>query len=161
MSTRAGGARPDTARLASAVYESDPELYASGMEHLEQLERAVAGGSRRFPAVGDAMAALNRNGLYRLRGYATFADYVVGRWNMSVSQAYREIGAARVVALLRDAGASRVPANEAQARELTPLMREPAAVREAWLRALSAAVGPVTAAAVRSAAERRGRDRAS
>jgi hypothetical protein len=147
-------------RLASAVRRSDPALFASGMEHLEELERAVARGSRRFAETGEALAALNRNGLYRLRGYATFADYVVGRWNMSVSQAYRTIGAARVVALLRDAGAGRVPANEAQARELTPLVREPAALREAWLRAVAASEGAVTAAAVRSAAEQHAGERA-
>jgi hypothetical protein len=124
------------------------------MAHLEDLERTIAGGSRRFAEVGEALAALNRNRLYRLRGYDTFADYVVGRGVMSVSQAYRTMGAARVGAMLREAGAGRVPANEAQARELTPLMREPTVVREAWLRVLSGGEGPVTAAVIRSVAER-------
>jgi hypothetical protein len=83
------------------------------------------------------LLVINERRLYRLSGYGSFAQYADRRWGMSRAYAYRKIGAARVVDMLREAKVEHLPANEAQARELAPLADDREAVRDAWLAAVS------------------------
>jgi hypothetical protein len=58
--------------------------------------------------------------------HGTFEDYCRDRWEMSATHAYRQIEAAKVVAVLSPIGD--IPATESQARELVPLKDDPEAM---------------------------------
>jgi hypothetical protein len=92
------------------------------------LERGFA----TFVEVGHALLEINSSRLYRAAGHRTFADYLATRWGMSPSHAYRQIEAARVIDVLSPIGDTPLPAHEAQARELVPLVGAPDALREVW-----------------------------
>lgn len=98
-----------------------------------------------------ALLEIRDERLYRAE-HATFEDYCDARWGWSRGRAYQYMDAAKVVALVSttvDAG----PTNEAQARELVPLLRgDDDAAARAWQEAQEQAAEqgkPVTAAIVR------------
>lgn len=86
---------------------------------LERHEVVVGNGLSAFKEVGDALAAIRNKQLYRA-DYATFEDYLDGRWGISRPRGYQYIAAAEVVNELSSVG-STFPKNEAQARELAGL----------------------------------------
>lgn len=107
-------------------------------------EAAIEAGARQ---VGAALAAIRDQRLYR-ETHATFEDYCRKRWGIGRSYANKQITAAKVT----DALGTNVPKiNEAQARELAPLLGDPDAVRDTWKRANEATNGEPTAAAIRTA----------
>lgn len=137
--------RRSTTQRLRAVAQSD------AVERLTALEATIADGSSPFYEVGRALLVINEERLYRLFQYATFAEYVGRRWGISRGQAYRKMGAARVVGILREAGVERLPANEGQARELAPLVNDPRALLEAWLAATASVdADGLSAAAIRT-----------
>jgi phage N-6-adenine-methyltransferase len=89
---------------------------------------------------GEAHAAL---------GYSSWGDYCSTEFDLSKSHGYRLLDAARVVRVVPQLGNS----NEAQARELAPLLDEPAQLHEAWQEASED--GKPTALKVREAVSRR------
>ena len=66
-----------------------------------------------------------------------------------LAHAYRQIEAAKVVDILSPIGELPLPANEAQARELAPLVDDPDAVRAVWAETVQDGDGRITARMVR------------
>jgi hypothetical protein len=119
-------------------------------ERFAELERVIERGIGTFVDVGRALLEIQQRRLYRSAGHRTFADYVVRRWDLSSTHAYRQIEAAKVVAILSPIGGMPLPANEAQARELAPLVDDPEAVRAVWAETVRHGEGRVTARAIRA-----------
>jgi phage N-6-adenine-methyltransferase len=122
---------------------------------LVTLETVVQRGLATFVEVGSALAEIRDGRLYR-EEHSTFEAYCRSRWAMSKTHANRLVEAAEVTRLLAPIGVS--PANEAQARELAPLMGRPWEAAEAWRDAKAVAEEretPVTAELLRDAVGRR------
>lgn len=114
-----------------------------------ELELVIERGLGTFVDVGRALLEIQERRLYRAAGHRTFADYVAKRWDLSSAYAYRQIEASKIVDILSPIGATPLPANEAQARELTPLVDDPDAVREVWTETVQQGDGRITARAIR------------
>jgi hypothetical protein len=102
-------------------------------DRLYELERVVARGLQTFVEVGQALAAIRDQRLYRA-GHATFEDYCRERWGFGRTRAHRLIEAADLAAMLP---MGNKPANERQARELAPLKDDPEQVRAVWTEAVA------------------------
>lgn len=112
--------------------------------HEETVERGLS----TFLDVGRALLAIRDQRLYRTT-HVTFDLYVEERWpGLGRSHAYRLLDAARVADAMSPIGDT--PANEAQARELTPLLDQPERLRETWRQVNEQTGGKPTAAAIRS-----------
>lgn len=96
-------------------------LSAPEQSKLAELEQIVAAGLQTFVDVGLALRAIRDERLYR-DAHDTFEAYLDDRWHMSRSRGYRLIDGARVAELVSPIGDIR---NEAQARELVPLLDNP------------------------------------
>lgn len=121
-----------------AVLPPDPS------PRLAHMEGIIERGLTTFVEVGRSLMAIRDERLYR-ESHATFETYCKERWGWSHRHANRTIEAAEVAHLLGPIG----PTNEAQARELAPLMREnPEAVAGAWQEAVERSEGHPTAAVV-------------
>jgi hypothetical protein len=118
-------------------------------ERFAELERIIERGLGTFVEVGRALLEIQQRRLYRAAGHRTFADYVAKRWDLSSAHAYRQIEASKVVDILSPIGEMPLPANEAQARELAPLVNDPDAVREVWMETIQFGQGRVTAKTIR------------
>jgi hypothetical protein len=114
----------------------------------DELEALVEGALGAFIKAGKALAEIRDERLY-LATHDRFEDYLRERWGFASSQGYRLIDAAAVADAVSPVGEI---ANEAQARELVPVLRRggPQAVREV-LQSLDGA--PLTAARLREASE--------
>lgn len=121
-------------------------LPATEAAALAEYEQAVERGLSTFLDVGRALLAIRDGRLYR-SGHDTFAAYCQARWGMSVRHAERMVQAAEVAEVMRPIG--RIE-NEAQARELAPLLNDPDALQSAWQQAQEATGGKPTAAAIRN-----------
>jgi hypothetical protein len=121
----------------------------AAQERLAELEQIIERGLGTFVDVGRALLEIQQRRLYRAAGQRTFAEYVAKRWELSSAHAYRQIEASKVVDILTPIGELPLPANEAQARELAPLVNDPEAVRAAWMETVQEGEGRVTARAVR------------
>ena len=97
--------------------EADP---ARGITSLDDAETIIERGIQTFIEVGNALLAIRDQRLYQPK-YASFEAYCRERWGMSRVHAHRHIEAARVGNALPFGNA---PANEAQARELAPVLRD-------------------------------------
>ena len=128
------------------------ELTTAQAHDLETLEGVVERGLATFVEVGRALAEIRDQRLYRA-AHRTFEEYRHERWLLSRTRAYRLIDAAAVVSPIGDI---EPPKNEAQARELVPLLREDEQeVVEVW-RDLRAEFGhDVTAKRVRTTVRNR------
>ncbi len=89
---------------------------------LAELERIIERGFAAFVQVGDALARIRDERLYA-DTHRTFETYCRERWGFVASRARQLIAAAETVTAVTVNGLT-APANEAQARELVPLMRE-------------------------------------
>lgn len=81
-----------------------------------------------FAALGRILDEINQGQGWRHDGYVTFEEFLEHELDISRQHAYRYIEAARVCHQLETRGLP-VPANEAQARELVPLLPPPPEVR--------------------------------
>lgn len=88
-------------------------------KRLKECEEAIERGLNTFYEVGNALAEIRDARLYRI-AYATFEDYCQEKWGMSRRRGYELIAAAAVVDNVRNS-AQTIPANEAQANELSKL----------------------------------------
>jgi hypothetical protein len=115
----------------------------------EELEHVIEHGLATCVEVGRALHEIQQRRLYRAAGYATFAEYVERRWDLSSTHSYLQIEASKVVDILSPIGDVPLPANEAQARELAPLVDDPEAVRAVWMETVEDGHGRITARSVR------------
>lgn len=118
-------------------------------QRLVELEGVIERGRETFIEVGNALLEI-RDGLLYRDTHATFEAYCRERWGFSRRQANRLIEASEVAEVLGPIGPN--PTNEAQARELAPLLDDPQALEEVWERAqqrASASGRPLTASIVR------------
>lgn len=85
-------------------------------------------GMAAFVEVGQALARIRDERLYRSAGFDSFAVYCNDRWGLSQPRAYQAIDAAQVSTIVEGCR------TESQARELAPLLRKSGseAVRDAW-----------------------------
>lgn len=112
---------------------------------LRKCEARIKEGMATFVDVGNALAEIRDGKLYR-EGHKTFDAYCKEKWEMTPQYAKRLVNASKTTeALKSETIVSVLPANEAQAKELSGLQPETAAeVMETV-----AAEGPVTAAKIR------------
>lgn len=123
---------------------TEPERY-----RLADLEETIGHGLQTFVEVGTALAEVRDSRLYRAE-WDTFENYCDARWGLERSSAYRLIEAASVVSAIADTGASVLPSNVAQTRELAAVPEPDRAA--VWAKVNEATGGKPTAAAVREAA---------
>ncbi|MEH3033324.1 MAG: hypothetical protein PGN07_04610 [Aeromicrobium erythreum] len=121
-------------------------LSTSDRSALERHEAVIAAGLETFVEVGQALATIRDDRLYRST-HETFEAYCRERWGMDRRHANRTIEAAEVVGSM-DPNALK-PTNVRQARELRSLPPEQAA--EAMRTAHESTGGKVTAKAIREA----------
>lgn len=113
---------------------------------LAQHEATVERGLASFLDVGRALLAIRDDRLYRV-AFTTFEDYCQQRWGIDRTYAFRLTQAAQVADVLP---VGNTPANEAQARELAPLLDQPERLRETWQQVNEQTGGKPTAAAIRT-----------
>ena len=123
------------------------DLTVSEAERLDACEQVIERGLATFVDVGTALLEVRDSRLYRMT-YPTFEAYCEARWNMARNYANKLVTAAQVVNGL-GTNVPILPANEAQARELSGLA--PDEQRAVWAEAVATAPGgKVTAAHVRA-----------
>ncbi len=121
---------------SSQTCECAPQVVAVTPEELvrlQHLEGVVARGLSAFVEVGNALREIRDSKLYR-ETHPSFEDYVGERWGISRTYAYDLIGSSQVVERLSAIADVPPPSNEAQARELVPLLRrkDPELIPAVW-----------------------------
>jgi ParB/Sulfiredoxin domain len=105
-------------------------LTPSETTRLAELEAVVEHGMQTFVEVGIALGEIRDGRLYRAT-HGAFEQYLQDRWELGRSHGYRLIDAATTAKALSPVGDT--PPNEAQARELAPLVRaDPDRAAEVW-----------------------------
>jgi len=135
----------------AAPAHAAPSLELTDRLRLETLERVIERGLATFVEVGQALIEIRDQRLYRAT-HTSFEDYCLERWGFRRAHAHRLIQSVEVLEALSPMGDS--PVSERQARELTPLLREPERMRAAWSQArehASRSGSPLTARLVRAA----------
>jgi len=94
-----------------------------------RLENIIAGNQEYFFKIGKALKEIRDSRLYKQALFKSFEVYVKGRWDMGRAQAYRLINSYEVIRNLSPIG-DILPANESQARLLSPL--KPFDQRKVW-----------------------------
>lgn len=123
-------------------------LSATEQTELAQLEAVIERGMNTFIEVGNALAAIHEQKLYRSE-HVTFEDYCRQRWNVSRPRAYELMAAADAVSGIPDTLPQ--PTNAGQA---VALARVPESERsEVWRETVARTDGNPTAAAVRETYE--------
>lgn len=107
--------------------ELDSELSTREEQRLAELEQIIKDNFRGFVAVGQALAEIREQRLYR-QTHSLFEDYCRDLWEMSHQRAFQLEASAKVIDNLATIVATSdgteieiLPANEAQARELARL----------------------------------------
>lgn len=126
----------------------DAGLTPAETRHFGALEKRIERGLQTFREVGQALMDIRDQRLYR-NAHKTFEDYCVSRWQMGRDRAYQLIGAAEVATILGDDALT----NEAQARELVPLLHDKGEeeVKVIWQRVRDTGQ-PITAPLIRQEA---------
>lgn len=117
---------------------------------LDDCESRIERGLKTFVEVGQALAAIRENRLYRAE-HSTFELYCRERWGFNRHRASQLIAAVDVVTNVTSAGLT-APANEGQARELAKVPEPERA--EVWRETVERTEGKPTAAAIRETASR-------
>ena len=137
------------ATTVSRVPESAAERQPVTPHTLAELEQLIERGLETFVEVGHALREIRDRRLYQPQ-HTTFEAYLRDRWQPRLSRqhAHRLIQAAQVADVLSPIGD--VPANEAQARELVPLLDQPETLRTVAATVRSTHGKQATAAVVRA-----------
>jgi hypothetical protein len=136
-------------RATSKIEPTTPPLTSDERERLEQCDRIIAAGLHSSFEVGQALAIVHDEGLYR-EDYRTFEIYCRKRWQMGRAHAYRLIDAAKVAGQLLCLTNIPPPICERQIRPLVGL--EAQKIAKAWAMAVSFAGGqPVRSCHVNAA----------
>lgn len=106
-------------------------LIPAESKRLGALERRIDKGLKVFMEVGEALAEISEQRLYR-DTHGSFADYVQDRWAIGRDYAYKQIAASKVVAVLSTDVDAPLPRNEATARPLAALLDNPDDLTRAW-----------------------------
>lgn len=103
------------------------------------------------------LVELYEGGAHLALKYSSWGDYFQAEFGGSRAYGYRLLDAGRVLDVVQQSpiGDSR-PANEAQARELSPLLDQPEELKEAWAEVIAITENP-TAADVKTAVDKRRR----
>lgn len=132
----------------SPLETGDTGLTPGEQRHLTSLEKRIERGLSTFREVGEALLDIRDNRLFRAT-HPTFESYCRERWDIDRGRAYQLMGAAEVAQAL-PTGKHRL-VNEAQARELVPLLHtDPAKFTEVW-QTIAESQGPLTAPVIREA----------
>jgi len=115
----------------AAMEMQENELSIREKQRLAELEGIIAENFRGFVAVGQALAEIREQRLYR-QTHRIFEDYCRDLWDMSHQRAFQLEASSRVIENLATIVATSdtetpveiLPANEAQARELARLQPE-------------------------------------
>ena len=101
---------------------------------LAEVEAFIEPRLHGFVEAGVALMAVRERRLYLEAGYDRFDDYCRERWDMNDSRARQLCDAAQVYAITASTDVTDVTPveNEAQARELAPLLDEPDKLRAVW-----------------------------
>jgi hypothetical protein len=133
---------------------------------LRDVENYIAPRLRGLMEVGVALIAVRQRRLYLQAGHDTFESYCEKRWDIGRQQAQKMCDAAQVYhAIAADSAKSPIGdiaenvGNEAQARELAPLLGEPDELKAVWEQTCQRTQGAVTAAALRQIRRERERQR--
>lgn len=79
------------------------------------------------------LVELYEGGAHLSLGYSSWGSYFGAEFGGSRSRAYELLNAGKVLDVVRNSGLGSVlPANEAQANELAPLLKQPDVLRETW-----------------------------
>lgn len=105
-------------------------LTSSETDRLRYLEGVIQRGIRAFREVGEALAVIRDDRLYRAT-HDTFEDYCRAKWSLGRGHAYQLIAAASIAQDL--SGLAVQPTRERQVRALAPLDRD--ARRQVWTEA--------------------------
>lgn len=127
-------------------------LTAAETDLLAQAEAVIERGIKTFLEVGEALTQVRDNRLYRAE-FSTFEEYAERRWGFTKTHANRLVAASTVAAILTPIGAE--INNEAQARELAPLLETPDEMRAAFTEAIARSDGKPTAAVIRDVVRER------
>lgn len=119
-------------------------LTAIERNKLEIAERVIAESMKSFIEVGDALATIKNNKLYR-ESHTTFEDYCQEKWGWTSGRARQLVTAANVAKEMKVDTAVSIP-NERAARELASV---PAPQRAGVLKA-AAATGSVTSESIKA-----------
>jgi hypothetical protein len=129
-----GGNRPSLEIVQAAdASPSDPPTDEERERRVEceaQIEHGLSSIRDGGREVGDALIAMHDGKLYRWT-HSTIESYLGDRWSMSRAQGYRLMQYSQVMAALSPFG-DILPATEAAARPLVPLLNEQKALNAAW-----------------------------
>jgi hypothetical protein len=114
---------------------------------LDELEEVIERGLATFIEVGAALKEIRDEKWYR-DSHATFEDYCRERWDFNRQRASQLIQASDVSKILDSP-----PRNDAQARELAPLLDRPKELKKAWAEVVESNPAP-TAADIRAVVQR-------
>lgn len=128
-------------------------LTAAEADLLADCEVTISRGLDTFREVGDALMQVRDNRLYRAE-FATFDLYAEQRWGFTKGRANQLVRAASVAQLISDTDVPEIK-NEAQARELAPLLDDPVELRAAFTEAVKQSNGQPTAAVIRDVVRKR------
>lgn len=137
----------DLAELNSVTQKTLAEPDAA----LVECEAVIERGLKSFVEVGQALARIKDEDLYKQLGYTRFEDYCRERWDLSRKRAYDLTGAYETVRRMSPIGDIPLPATESQARELSGL--EPGEAQEVMQAAYESTGGKITAKAIKQARE--------
>jgi len=118
---------------SSGAWRKEPTREPTQEQQLHAYEEIIQHGWETFLEVGEALARIRDEGLYK-RDYPSFRAYCRRKWQFGKSQAYNLIGAAQVVKELSTIVDCPLPANEAQVRPLVGL--RPELAKKAWIEAV-------------------------
>lgn len=122
-----------TETATAVVPAVDPSLDSG--RSLEELEGVIERSIESQIQAGVALLEIQARGMYKEKGFDSFTGYLQGRWGY-LSAGYKLMDAAKVQLALTDGGRNEdavLPKNEAQAREIAPLVRKnPEAARQVW-----------------------------
>lgn len=129
------------------------DLTAAERDLLETCEATISRGLETFREVGDALMSVRDNRLYRTE-FGTFDEYAATRWQLSERRLNQLISAAAVAKVISGTTVPEIK-NEAQARELAPLLEDPDEMQAAFTEAVERSNGKPTAAVIRDVVRER------
>jgi 16S rRNA G966 N2-methylase RsmD len=117
-----------------AEVSADPQLALAAPLGTLEARRLTNEVKADAAALWSKLLRLYEGGAHAALGYSSWAAYCAAEFDMGKSRSYQVLDAARVVAALPESTTVEPPANEAQARELGPVMRDEGeqAVVEVW-----------------------------
>jgi len=138
---------PATHVIDAAQNEDVVVLTQTEATDLDDCEAVIRRGLKTFIEVGTALQKIRDGRLYRTQ-WSTFEEYLQQRWDMRRETADRTIRSAEVAALVGNPNGL-VKVNEAQARELAPLLDQPETLDRVWSETVERTGGKPTAAVIR------------